>query len=808
MIMSINAANTKSQNSQENIEFLEDIEDIGNLFEDSIIPEENKIYSTVAIFNNFSPEKPIDDAVIYFWESHTKNPTDRERVKATEDLIYKQFDVTDCEKYEVRTGYLSRFNHMKRRWDEVSGNELDEAIQKGMEDQNEWLERCSPNLPGFIKRDWSECISPENNPCYEACKALIKDKLATNTEFLSAFLKSVDAYADKHGTLKENGQKYILEEIAWIMSLGLLHINRRVYLIHVGNDNPAIKSMFHHFPNLAKAVKWLAPRFVNVTFANVAEFLFYYRSNNYAGCSYASYNPELVTQISPFYKKDSVSKESLSSMLDREHASRELLLSIIGKIPGHVYWLNRNGVYLGCNDSQAIDFGLKSREEVIGKTNRDLLPDIDAENLDRINKSVMDSGKIYEGEELASMQNIHGNYLTRKTPLFDVHGKVIGLLGLSVDITDRKRLEALEIENKLRENRIKDQETFRQFISTMAHDITSPLSALEMLSKSCGNLDEGQKAALASIVNSIKNISNALLQRYKKDQYEDSMRVVQNIPVALALAEVVEQKKHEYMVKKDRIDIHCFMTPSSKFTFVKIDRSSFDRMISNLINNSVEAIDGRSGRIDVQLKSDKSSVTLCIKDNGRGMSKDTANRIVRGIPVETTKEEGHGIGMSQINAVLQRYGGKIAISSEIDVGTEITLTFPRCAAPDWFTDSLTLKKGSTILILDDDTSILEAWKQLLSQKAIDMKCFSDEESLSNFIESMPEQDKKNLFLISDYNISGDKSGLVVIMECGMKDRAMLVTGVINDNEMFGLAQKLGLKVLPKQFMNDLVVKVD
>lgn len=805
--MSKTSVNVASQDFEENEESLNDMADESNIFEDSIIPEENKINSSVAIFNNFSPESPIDDAVIYFWESHTKNPTDSERVKATEDLIYKQFDVTDCEKYEVRTGYLSRFNHMKRLWSEVSGEELDEAIKKGMADQSDWLDRCSPELPGFIQRDWRECINPENNPHYEACEKLIKDKLATNSEFFSAFLKSVDAYAGKHGTLRENGQKYILEEIAWIMSLGLLHINRKVYLIHVGNDNPAIKSMFHHFPNLAKAVKWLAPRFIDVTFANVAEFLFYYRSNNYAGCSYARHNPELVTQISPFYKKDSISKESLSFMLDREHASKELLLSIIDKIPGHVYWLNRNGVYLGCNASQAADFGSKSREDVVGKTNRDFLPKADADILDRNNRKVMDSGEVYEGEELASMQNSHGNYLTRKIPLFDVHGKVIGLLGLSIDITDRKRLEAMEIENKLRESRLKDQEDFKRFISSMAHDLTSPLTALEMLTRSCGNLQENQRVALSGVVHSIKNISNALLQRYKRDEYEASIQVAQNIPVALALSEVVEQKKQEYKIRSN-LEITCSMTSSSKFTFIKVDRSSFDRMISNLINNAADAIDGRGGRIDVQLKSDKTSVALCVKDNGTGMSQSFVDRIVKGIPVETTKKQGHGIGISQVHEVLRRYGGSIDISSEPNLGTEVTLTFPRCAAPDWFTDSLSLKAGYTILVLDDDASVLVTWKQLLEEKGFKVECFSDEASLSDFLDRIPVSDQKNLFLISDYNLNGDKTGLIVIMESNLKDRAMLVTGVISDNEMFGLAQKLGLKVLPKQFMNDLVIRVE
>lgn len=764
-----------------------------------------EISSTVAMFNNFSTEKPIADVVLYFWESHTKNPEDAERVKATEDLIYKQFDVSDCEKYEVRTGYLSRYNHMKKLWSDISEDELNEAIAKGLEDQEDWLARCKPNLPGFIQRNWDECISEENNRYYKACKELISDKLKNNAEFYAAFLKSVDAYAEKHGTIKENGQRYILEEIAWIMSLGLQHINKKVYLIHVGNDNPAIKSMFHHFPNLAKAVKWLSPRCIDVTFANIAEFLLNYRSNYYAGCSFASHNPDLVMPISSF-SRNNISRERLSSMLDREQASKDFLLSIIGKIPGHLYWLNRNNVYLGCNDLQAYDLGLKKREEVVGKTNRELFPPAEAEALDRVNEMVMDLGKAYEGEELASMQNVRGNYLTRKTPLFDTHGKIVGLLGVSIDITDRKRAEALEIKSKLQESRIEDQEAFERFISRMAHDITSPLAGLEAFMKSCSNLTAKQHSTLKNIVIRIKDISKALLLQYKNSEYKDSIRATQIIPVSLVLAEVIKQKEQEY--SGDDIEIRYLMPPSSKLTFIKADRSGFDRMISNLINNSIEAIeDNKHGKIDIQLESDKSFVKLHIKDNGRGMPRELVDRIVNNIPVGTTKKTGHGVGITQIIGEVGVYGGKMEVVSKEEVGTEIILNFPRCAAPEWFTDSVTIEKGSTVLILDDDESILEVWKERLSNYGLNLKYFSNEKAISDFVSSVPKKERDKLFLFSDYDLRSDKSGLIVVMECGLRDRAVLVTGITNDKELFDLAQKLGMKVLPKQFINDLKINV-
>jgi hypothetical protein len=46
---------------------------------------------------NFSPQKPVGDAIVYFWESHNKHLDEKEKTQATIDLIYKEFDLTTCE---------------------------------------------------------------------------------------------------------------------------------------------------------------------------------------------------------------------------------------------------------------------------------------------------------------------------------------------------------------------------------------------------------------------------------------------------------------------------------------------------------------------------------------------------------------------------------------------------------------------------------------------------------------------------------------------------------------------------------------
>jgi hypothetical protein len=261
--------------------------------------EFKKIESTVAMLRNFAPQKPVSNAVIYFWESHNKHPEEKRKTQATSDLICKEFDLLTCEKYEVRTGYLSRYNYMPKPVSSCIADEINKAVLKGKEEQNEWLSRCQPYLPGFTPKNWEDCI---NSPFYEDCKNLVVSKLNKDTTFENAFSKTIADFALAHNTNEINGKLYILEETSWILTLPLLHLNKPIYLVHIGSANSAVLAMFHHFPNLQKSVKWLSPRFTISNFENISEFLLDYRNAFHVGHSYAVENREVVKEIINYRK--------------------------------------------------------------------------------------------------------------------------------------------------------------------------------------------------------------------------------------------------------------------------------------------------------------------------------------------------------------------------------------------------------------------------------------------------------------------------------------------------------------------------
>jgi hypothetical protein len=176
----------------------------------------NEIKSIVATINNFPPEERYTSkSVIYFCESHNKCPQERDNIRAVSNLLHRyQMELNEYEKYELRTGYLSRWNYMPKDFEQMSCEEIEEAIKMGYEEENEWLKRCEPELPrAFIPKDWKECISEKENPYYQQSKQLVVEELKRNKSFYDSFVKSSNSYAERHESNQHNGEKYVLEEV-------------------------------------------------------------------------------------------------------------------------------------------------------------------------------------------------------------------------------------------------------------------------------------------------------------------------------------------------------------------------------------------------------------------------------------------------------------------------------------------------------------------------------------------------------------------------------------------------------------------
>jgi len=483
-----------------------------------------------------------------------------------------------------------------------------------------------------------------------------------------------------------------------------------------------------------------------------------------------------------------------------------LLREVLEKLPGHIYWKDVKGMFLGCNTAQAIDLGLNSTNEIVGKYDVDLFGEMMAEQIYAVDKNVIDCKKSFIGEEQALYPDGYHTFLSSKTPLKDKNGEVIGLLGISIDVTERKIAEQLSVLNGIQEAELKTTNDFCHFIHKAAHDLASPLFVFDRTLAECTELNDKHAESLKKVAADVRNIMAMLRMKFQKEEERSYLTQQQDLLIHLQLQEVVENKRSEYQGRNIKFSYNY--EDGLKYATIACDPLSISRSLSNIINNAVEALKNDTGEIGVTLSGNDKTVTITVSDNGIGMSDEMMKKIVGQMGIVTTKKQGSGIGLQQVYVTLRRYNGTLSISSKEGRGTDFSVHFPRTPLPDFMLTGLSIKKGSTVVVLDDSESILEEWMQVLSKfiPDINVKIFQKGRDALGFIDTFPEREK--IFFLCDYFLDKQsKNGLTIVLESEIKRQSVLVSSFFNNKQLFEGIRESRIRFFPKQFMHTSEIKI-
>ena len=107
---------------------------------------------------------------------------------------------------------------------------------------------------------------------------------------------------------------------------------------------------------------------------------------------------------------------------------------------------------------------------------------------------------------------------------------------------------------------------------------------------------------------------------------------------------------------------------------VMADRNQIKQVFFNIVKNAVEAMQP-GGHLRIQSRIDDENIYLLFGDTGAGIKHEDLVRLFQ--PYHTTKTGGHGLGLMIVQRIMRDHGGQIGIESKEDVGTLVTLQFPR-----------------------------------------------------------------------------------------------------------------------------------
>ena len=398
--------------------------------------------------------------------------------------------------------------------------------------------------------------------------------------------------------------------------------------------------------------------------------------------------------------------KELRYRLEKEREQKEFYKYIIQSLPGNVFWKNLKQMFLGCNRNIARIFGLKHPNDIFGKANQDLFDKEIAKQNDEADKKAIDEDKEYELEETGL--DVQGNlttYLTRKIPLKDKSGKIIGLLGVSIDIKKRKKLEeALKKSNTVKQ----------EFIANMSHDLRTPITgimgmlndllhfaakieskrdfenqlvgdhAAELLQKLLQKVEDNSYLALGA-VDGLLHLCNEILETVRLESRTTTMPLEAfNLPVlinaVIKLVNPTAKAKGLTLSTKINNQLPQYLFGSARY---------LSKSLLNLISNALKFTDEGSINVSVKLvdtpydqfkKGDKITLMICVADTGIGIPKDKFDTIFEHFsrldPSYKGMYKGYGLGLYTVKQYVEGMKGTITVDSDVGKGTKFTLMLP------------------------------------------------------------------------------------------------------------------------------------
>jgi|GEM_PF-827468 len=479
-------------------------------------------------------------------------------------------------------------------------------------------------------------------------------------------------------------------------------------------------------------------------------------------------------------------------------------------LPTPIYWHDTSGRVLGINEHCLKAIG--TSREIIGKTPYEFYPKEIAEYILNHNEQVMRTGEILSQEEMIrDITTGQVKYFSSiKAPLFDDEGNVIGIVGSSIETTAEKEKEQLELELQREKVKSKEQSKFRNFIGEMVHDIKSPLVSLKNLVQSAIELPASKRATLKSAAMTIADIAEHMLNKYSNSNNSPTDRQRQHVLLPVIIEKVISEKRFEY---SSNVQFDLQLGDNVDFAFIKIEPIQFKRMLSNLINNAIEATNYKpEARIIIGLSACyPNNYTISVTDNGIGISQELIDKIHDGIVVTENKPDGHGIGMLQVRETLAINFGTLQIDSKINKGTTVSVSFPQATAPAWFTSEIPVTENSIIVILDNEASIHGTWDLRFQEIApaipgVKVLHFTSGNEALKFINSLSVQKRQEVILLSDYELLNEEiHGLDMVTKTGIS-KAILITSYYTNLDVQLQVLKAGIKMLPKDLVPKALIK--
>ena len=355
------------------------------------------------------------------------------------------------------------------------------------------------------------------------------------------------------------------------------------------------------------------------------------------------------------------------------------LKSLIKSIPNPVFFKDATGIYQFGNKRFA-DLVGRQEEEIQGLTVYDVSPPEYAEKYRQMDEALLKQGGVQAYEfYVEDAEKGQQYFLFNKAVYENLEGEAAGIIGVMLNITDRKKAEVAQAERQqiLEEmNRTKNL-----FFSIVAHDLKTPLHAIlgftDLLINAYDSFEVEETKRLIKATNySAQNLNNFLngLLTWVQSQLKGTQ-------LELSQFKITDKVKHELQLLQESIDAKGLKI-NNNIDFsgeIKAEATMIATIIRNLVANAVK-FSHRNGTIELNSHVHLNNLVIEIKDNGVGIRKESQEKLfstdVKTSTAGTESEKGTGLGLLICKEFIEKHQGRIWVESEPNRGSSFYFSLP------------------------------------------------------------------------------------------------------------------------------------
>ncbi|MBI4542932.1 MAG: PAS domain S-box protein [Gemmatimonadetes bacterium] len=505
----------------------------------------------------------------------------------------------------------------------------------------------------------------------------------------------------------------------------------------------------------------------------------------------------------------------MAMVIDRKRAeeelrgNRDLLRAVIEGSFDSIFAKDLEGRYLLMNSVAARAVG-RTLDTVIGQRDDDLFPPEMAHRYGESDRRVVSSGA---ADTFEDVDQVGRPQLVMKAPLRDGTGKIVGVLGIARDMTERKRLE----EQMRQSQRL---EAVGRLAGGVAHDFNNLLTAIlgstDLILES-PELDH----ALREDVGEIRRASLRAADLTRQLLAFSRRQLLQ--PELLDLNTVVADMD-KLLRRLIGEDVALRTVLAASLRAVRADPGQIEQVIANLSVNARDAMP-RGGALTLETANvevgeaeaaERSAlvpgeyVKLVVSDTGSGMDVETRSHLFEPFFTTKRKGEGTGLGLATVYGIVKQSGGYVYVDSEPGRGTTVTIFLPAVAAATMppaprLPPAASHRGAETILVVEDEEAVRKLTRRLLEARGYTvLAAASGGEALS-----LVERYAGGIaLLVSDVVMPGMSGPEVVQRVCALRPetKALLVSGYTDDAMIRHGVRDSGIAFLQKPFTPDALAR--